>query len=464
MVGTANGELTRVTIVSPNTRVDLALPSEVPLAELLPTILRHAGESLADEGASHGGWVLARLGGQPLDIGRSTSQLTVRDGELLYLTMRQKMAPEMVFDDVIEAVATATNNRGSRWDQHSTRKFSLIVGVSALLAGALAVLLAGPPQIWGSVTAFVVATILLSVSAVFARALRASDAAVAFALVSLAYAGVGGLLAAAGDKKVSELSSPHLVIAASAILVFAILALVAVADKAPLFLCASFCAVALGLASVASMVLGGNAALGAAIVASLAFMLIPVTPTLSLRLARVPMPQLPATVEELKADSYSVNGAQALERSARANEFLTAMYATIAVISFGCTIALALSGGVPGWILTGVLAAVLLSRSRTLVVRTARVTLLTAGIGSLGVLTFAVFVASTPIIRLSAVLGGLLIVTLIAVFYGLAVTGKRISPMWGRTLDIVEILLIVAIVPLAGWIGGLYTWMRSLSG
>ncbi|GIG65077.1 type VII secretion integral membrane protein EccD [Phytomonospora endophytica] len=464
MAGTANGELTRVTIVSPNTRVDLALPAEVPLAELLPTVLRHAGEELADEGAAHGGWVLARLGGQPLDSGRSTSQLSVRDGELLYLTMRQKMAPEMVFDDVIEAVATATNNRGSRWDQHSTRRFSLTVGVSALLSGALAVLFSGPPQLFGAITAFVVATALLSIAAVFARALRATDAAVAFAMVSLAYAGVGGALAGAGDRTFAELTAANLVIAASSVLVFAVMALVAVADRAPLFLSASFCAVALGIASGASMVLDGNFALGAAIVAGLAFALIPMTPMLSLRLARVPMPQLPSNVEELKSDSYSVNGAQALERSTRANEFLTSMYGTIAVISFGCCIALSLDGGVPGWILTGVLSAVLLSRARALIVRSARIPLLTAGIGGLGMLTLAVFVASSSIVRLSAVLGALLVITLIAVFYGLAVTGKRISPVWGRTLDIIEVFLIVAIVPLAGWIGGLYAWMRSLNG
>lgn len=464
MVGTANGELTRVTIVSPNTRVDLALPSEVPLAELLPTILRHAGEELADEGAAQGGWVLARLGGQPLDAGRSTSQLAVRDGELLYLTMRQKMAPEMVFDDVIEAVATATNNRGSRWDQHSTRKFSLTVGVCALLAGAVAVLFAGTPQLFGAITAFVVAVVLLSVSAVFARALRATDAAVAFALVSLAYAAVGGLLVGAGDRTFGELTSANLVMSTSAVLVFAVLALVAVADRAPLFLSASFCAVAFGIAAGASMALDGNAALGAAIVASLTFMLIPATPMLSLRLARVPMPQLPATVEELKQDDYSVNGSEALDRSARANDFLTSMYGTIAVISFACCIALSLEGGVPGWIMTGVLSLVLLSRSRVLVVRSARIPLLTAGIAGLGLVTLAVFAASPTLIRLTAVLGGLLVITLIAVFYGLAVTGKRISPMWGRTLDIIEILLIVAIVPLAGWIGGIYTMMRSLNG
>src|SRR4051794_26216887 len=47
--------LARVTISAPNRRVDVALPEHVPLAELLPEVLRHAGEGLADDGEKHGG-------------------------------------------------------------------------------------------------------------------------------------------------------------------------------------------------------------------------------------------------------------------------------------------------------------------------------------------------------------------------------------------------------------------------
>ncbi|MET8838185.1 EsaB/YukD family protein, partial [Micromonospora sp. NPDC004540] len=42
---TATGGLSRITIVAPRTRMDLALPSDVPLADLLPTLLRYAGEA-----------------------------------------------------------------------------------------------------------------------------------------------------------------------------------------------------------------------------------------------------------------------------------------------------------------------------------------------------------------------------------------------------------------------------------
>ncbi|NED57979.1 type VII secretion integral membrane protein EccD, partial [Micromonospora aurantiaca] len=152
---TATGGLSRITIVAPRTRMDLALPSDVPLADLLPTLLRYAGEDLADEGVRHGGWALSRLGGQPLDGGRTAAQLGVRDGEVLYFNPRAATAPEIVFDDVVDAVATSTTQRAGAWQVGTTRTFAVLLAASALAAGAVATLLTGPPQLPGAAAAFV---------------------------------------------------------------------------------------------------------------------------------------------------------------------------------------------------------------------------------------------------------------------------------------------------------------------
>ncbi|MFD0787013.1 EsaB/YukD family protein, partial [Micromonospora azadirachtae] len=58
--------LARVTISAPRRRLDVALPEQVPLAELLPEMLRHAGVGLADDGERHEGWVLRRTDGVAL--------------------------------------------------------------------------------------------------------------------------------------------------------------------------------------------------------------------------------------------------------------------------------------------------------------------------------------------------------------------------------------------------------------
>src|SRR2546423_5341108 len=61
-VTTATG-LARVTVNTPRRRLDVALPEQTPLADLLPDLLRHAGEGLPDAGQAHGGWVLRRARG-----------------------------------------------------------------------------------------------------------------------------------------------------------------------------------------------------------------------------------------------------------------------------------------------------------------------------------------------------------------------------------------------------------------
>ena len=182
---TATGGLSRVTIVAPRRRIDLAVPSDVPLSELLPTLLRHAGEDLADDGARHGGWSLNRLGGPPLDGGRTAGQLGVRDGELLYFRPRDSTAPEIVFDDVVDAVATATNERPGGWQVATTRRFAVLLAGAALLGGAAATLLAGPPHLPGALAALLVAVGLLVTATVLARAVGDSDTGTVLAIVAL---------------------------------------------------------------------------------------------------------------------------------------------------------------------------------------------------------------------------------------------------------------------------------------
>src|SRR5256885_17224858 len=63
-VTTATG-LARVTVHTPQRRLDVALPEHTPLAELLPDLLRHAGEGLPDAGQAHGGGGLRRGRGAP---------------------------------------------------------------------------------------------------------------------------------------------------------------------------------------------------------------------------------------------------------------------------------------------------------------------------------------------------------------------------------------------------------------
>ncbi|WP_405102870.1 type VII secretion integral membrane protein EccD [Micromonospora sp. NBC_01412] len=459
---TATGGLSRITIVAPRTRMDLALPSDVPLADLLPTLLRHAGEDLADDGVRHGGWSLARLGGQPLDGGRTAAQLGLRDGEVLYFTPRAAAAPEIVFDDVVDAVATATNQRPGSWQVGTTRSFSVLFAAAALSAGALAALFAGPPQLPGAIAALLVAVALVVSAAVLSRAAGDSRTGSVLALAGIGHAATGGLLVLAGDRTLTELASPHVLLAATAVVVFGAVAALAVGDRLPLFFGATAVGAAVGLGAVVSLTFSAGAPAAAAVVATVAFAALPALPMASYRLARLPVPSIPTGPDDLKTDTETVDGRRVLRLSERADAFLTGLLWTVALLVLGGEFVLALDGRLPSTLLCLVLALLSLLRARPFIGRAQRTPVLLAGTLGLGLAAAATFAAGSTALRLGVVLGGLVVAAVISLIYGLTVAGKRISPVWGRLLDIVEIMLIISLVPLAAWVCGLYGWIVNL--
>jgi hypothetical protein len=93
-----------------------------------------------------------------------------------------------------------------------------------------------------------------------------------------------------------------------------------------------------------------------------------------------------------------------------------------------------------------------------------RVPLLVAGIMGLSASAIAAFGAVDHAVRLTAILGAAVTVAAISVGFGLAGARRKASPMWGRILDILELLLILALVPLAVWVSGVYGWIRTIRG
>ncbi|MEW2384788.1 type VII secretion integral membrane protein EccD [Micromonospora sp. NPDC047707] len=459
---TATGGLSRITIVAPRTRMDLALPSDVPLADLLPTLLRYAGEDLADEGVRHGGWRLARLGGPPLDGGRTAAQLGIRDGEVLYFNPRTSAAPEIVFDDVVDAVATATNQRPGAWQVGTTRAFAVLFAAVALGGGALAALFTGPPQLPGALAALLVAVALLVGAAVLSRAAADSATGSALALAGLGYAAVGGLLLLAGDRTLTELAAPHVLLAATAVVLGAAVAALAVGDRLPVFFGAGAVGAATAVGALLCLAFGIGPAAAAAVVAAVAFGAVPALPMAAYRLARLPVPSIPTGPEDLKTDSESVDGRRVLQLSERADEFLTGLVWTVSLLVLGAELVLALDGRLPAVLLCLVLALLSLLRARPFLGRAQRTPVLVAGTAGLGLAAAAAFTDGSVALRLGLILGGLLLAAVVSLIYGLTVAGKRISPVWGRLLDIVEILLIIALVPLAVWVVGLYGWIVNL--
>ena len=94
-------EMCRVSIRSAHRDTDLALPADLPICELMPTVVDVIGADLSGRDVR-----LARTGGDVLDAARSLTQCGVFDGELLILTAVAEPTRHPPFD-LGDAVADA---------------------------------------------------------------------------------------------------------------------------------------------------------------------------------------------------------------------------------------------------------------------------------------------------------------------------------------------------------------------
>ena len=258
--------------------------------------------------------------------------------------------------------------------------------------------------------------------------------------------------------------SPHILIAAGVVLVYATAAIVTVAHAGPLFLSASICAGALLLGTLICFTTGAPAAAGAAGIVAFAFAWLPALPMISYRLARLPIPSIPTGPDDLKTDAETVDGRRVLARSDRADEFLAALLGALAVLGVGGSLVLAITGGLAGVLLAAVLGLLMLARARWFISRRQRLPMLIAGTATVGLTVTGLYLAAPPVLRLLVIPVVLAVVAAVATSFAMASTERRTSPLAGRMLDILEVLLILAVIPLAAWASGLYGWVRSLDG
>lgn len=459
MTSVLNDAMSRVTIVAPTVRVDLALPVEVPLVHLLPTLLRYAGTDATKESTAHGGWSLARLGQAPFNPERSLSQLQVRDGELLYLQQRDEAAPEAVFDDVVDAIATSQQRAGA-WQPESGRLFGLVAGVLTLAGGLAALVLSGAPLRVPGIGALGCSLILI-LAAIAAAQTRSTRVSLVLALFAVVYAGAGGLIVLAGTNEITQLGVAHVLVAGTSATVAAAIAGVAVRRHGPVMLALGAGSAALAVGAELSLLTGLSPAASAAIVAVLALAVLPSLPMLAFRIARLPMPSVPTGPRDVRDDDDSIDTSVALRRSDRAATLLAAMIGGFAVVEAGAAFVMGIDGSLPGLLLAGVLTTLLWSRARVFHLHWQRLPLLGAGlVGLAGVLIGANLTLSgnARVATMAAVIGAVASASFVAASNQ---SQRRGSPVWGRVVDLAEMGLTLAVVPLTAWLCQLFAWMQS---
>jgi ESX secretion system protein EccD len=447
--------LARVTVVAPKRRIDVALPDSALVGELLPHLLRHAGEDLPSAEDEQADWTLRRTTGAELEVTRNLAAQGVRDGELLQLVPRQMDWPELAYDDVVEVVASGARRAGRSWGKQATRACGLGVTAALLTFGLVGLLLAGPPWQVPGLAALGLALLLAIVGVVLSRAGGDAAAGAVAAGTGQLYALVGGLLVAApAGTSLLRLGAPHVLLAGAALLVFAVIGLTGVGALQRLFTAG----IGVGSSAVLAALLcyaGMSAAGAAAVAVTLAIGLLPGYPLIASWLGKLPVPELPDRPEKILEDRPVPPRTGVFASVARSIELLSGMLLAAAIVGSAGAFVLLRAGGTGGWLLTLAAATALLLRGRLFPTPQQRLPLLVSGVLALALLTLELTLRMHGGARLLVVLG-IVIAVILVLTATLTYTTRTPSPFLGRLADILDIVAIMALVPLAASVVGIY--------
>lgn len=464
-------DLCRLTVLARSSQVDLALPTDVPIALILPGVVellgtRPSSDALADQHVRP--WVLSKVGLPPLDGTVTLEEASVRDGDLLILGTADAPAPAPMFDDLMYAVATADSTQRGVWRPGTARLVGFAVGAVAVVLACVSLSAsqlttdAGESLELG-VAAAIAALLFVLAGTIVGRVYRDDATGVFLSGCAVPLVFTSGAVFVPGT-----FGAPHIVLGASATAAVSVLAFRLGGHGTALFTgiaAASLIAVAaslvLSFTDLPVTAVGAGTAVTA--LAALAF-----APRVSMMQAKLPLPPVPTAGAPLDdaADEDHTSAADLEYRAARARRFLTGSVCAAAAAA----VAGALMAGIgsvdedgirwPGVALALSTSVVLLLRGRTFADIHHAVPLVGAG-STIVLALLAVGVTSQH----PGTIGGFvaaLVVAFAALVFGSAVPTREYSPVLRRAAELAEYAAIATVIPLACWVCGLYAAMRAL--
>ena len=447
--------LCRVTLATPTSRIDLALPTDLPIAAMLANLVELAGVATPDGGSGHGGWCLSRPAGPELNPARTLEALGVLDGDILHLRPRSVDPPAPVFDDVVDAVATSARGRISAWGPEPARWFAAVAIVLLAVTAATVLLLFEPAD--GVAAAGGTACLLfLGAAALLARAYGETRLGVALAAGAwpLAFA-VGVLAAPEASGRAKLLVGCGFWLAAAAI------GALAVAGGVAVFAGGLAAATLTGGPALFAVLVDHPAPGVAAGTLCVAVALIPALPRLAGRLSRLPLPVLPTRFDDLTLVDDQPDLAVLRSRTRLGRELFLGMLAGCVATAAGACAVLAAAGTPATLTLCGLgLLVVLLPLRRVddLAQWSIRIVAATS-VAVLGAITLTL----THPDEAHNWLFGLLLASGLAVA-GLGASSGRaqVAPTTRRTVDIAETIAVVAMLPVAAMVMQVFSTVRHL--
>ena len=460
------GPVSRVVTVSirtPSSRIDLALPDRTSIAEVLEIVLDVAPRSLREQAMAHGGWILRTAAGRPLPGATTLLDEGMTGGTTLFLAGADTAEPAVIYDDVADAVADSVRADNPAWPAAAGRACALGATAAGAILAVLAVLALGPPWTAPAAVLAGLAVGLQAVATLVARRVGDEALAVTIGVVSVAAGAAAALTAAAGSSgPLTGLGSlPWLLGALTAAVLAGTATLAIGTGRVPFGAITTGAALlAVALAVDAAFDLGrlGTAAL----VAGLALCLMPVLPALSLRLAAFEPDPLPASAQEIAAVRRPVDARDVRQRTARAVNLLTAFLHGLAWPALAAGVVLAFGDRPAGQALAAVVGLALLLRGRLFPTLGQRLPLVLAGLGCLLAVPTAIGVhatSATTVIAVGVVAG-------VAAVASATIAARRTprTPAMARAAEIIDLVLTVAVIPLVSAVLGAFAFARGLGG
>ncbi|MET4647991.1 type VII secretion integral membrane protein EccD [Streptomyces atratus] len=492
MSTTAATGFCRVTVVAPDSRIDVALPEDIAVADIYPEILRLTGQTQAAGNPT--GYHLVRRDGTVLDGARTLAAQQVLDGELLSLRPFAQSLPPAVFDDVSDAVASAVTRDRHLWSDELLRGAGLLGGVLLLVLMGFVLWFADPVRhdmhSLPGIIAGSAGLLLTAFAGVRARVYGDRATAVALGLgalplVLIAGSGIIGPDAGQGPGRLQFLLGCVSVLVASVVLV----ALTPSGD-AP-FVAATFVVTVGTLATFVAILTRVSATGTAAVCAPVALGLVAFLPGLSARFARLPIgyasPRTaPGGYDDSFADpnaspepgGFPVDADRIAAQARRGHEMLLGLVGGCAAVVVGSAAVLGFSGNVWGRLLALAAGLAMLLRARLFRYTSQVACVLAAGIGAVALLILGLSLnPPADLVRelarygdsgsldirtvwlSAAVAAGAALLTAI----GLIIPRKGLSPFWGRLLDLTESALLLSLVPLCLAVLDVFARARALT-
>ncbi|MEU7428519.1 type VII secretion integral membrane protein EccD [Streptomyces sp. NPDC040750] len=474
----------RVTIVAPDSRIDVALPDDVPVADLYPEILRLSQQS--SEAGAPVGYHLVRTDGTVLDSARSFAAQRILDGELLTLRPFAASLPPAVFDDVAEAVASAVTKQHKLWSGDLTRVAGLVGGGVLPTLLAFVAWTADPRHDMhglAGILAAVTGVLLVVLSAVRARVYDDRNSAVALGLGALPNIGVAGsgLLPLSGGEGIGRL---QFLLACAAVLVAAlVLTLCSPHGDGPFVSFVFASAITLVVVFVATLTdwapteMAGLCAPVA--VGALAFL-----PGMSMRFARLPIgfenpssgtPRSAYGIETAAPEPVDTERVEAQAR--RGHELLVGLVGGCALLAVGASAVLGFSDDVWAQLLALATGVAMLMRAGLFRYTAQVAPVLIAGLGSLVLLGLGLALNPPRRVMAAALAGNrtdldirtIWLIALIAAAaalvtaLGLILSRGGLTPFWGRFLEICEGFVLLTLVPLTLAVFDVYATARAMT-